>query len=135
MTMLNETDVDVWTIIIGAGLAFGWGWFFYSERRAGRFFMEEMPAMKSSELPRLSLALEALYLLLLSWLVAVFYMLQMDYELVRGIGPIFAAIVIIRYFAAAAWVQRPMKLAALDSGYFVGCIVILLLTQLVSRMI
>ena len=80
------------------------------------------------------MALEALYLLLLSWLIAVFYMLQMDHSMVRGIGAIFSATVIIGYFSSAAWSQRPMKLAGLNSGYFIGCIVILLLTNYVGRM-
>ena len=89
-----------------------------------------MNSTKSDGPMILPMALEALYLLLLSSLIAVFYMLQMGHSMVRGIGAIFSATVIIGYFSSAAWSQRPMKLAGLNSGYFIGCIVILLLTNM-----
>ena len=94
----------------------------------------EMNSTKSDGPMMVPMALEALYLLLLSWLIAVFYMLQIDHSMVRGIGAIFSATVIISYFSSAAWSQRPMKLARLNSGYFIGWIVILLLTNYVGRM-
>ncbi len=134
MDSINVMDVSFLPLIIGAVLAFFWGYFYFSERMVGKTFME-INATKPDQSMLMPMALEALYLLLLSWLVAVFYTLQMDHGMVRGIGAIFAATVIIGHFSGAAWAQRPMKLAALNSGYFVGCIVILLLTQYVGRMI
>ena len=133
MEMVNVMDVNLVLILIGAALAFGWGFVYFSERVAGKAFME-INGTKSDAPMLVPMALEALYLLLLSWLVAVFYMLQMDHGMVRGIGAIFSATVIIGHFSAAAWSQRPMMLAGLNSGYFVGVIVILLLTNYVSRM-
>ena len=134
MEMINVMDVDLVLIIVGAALAFGWGFVYFSERVAGKAFME-INSTSSDKSMLAPMALEALYLLLLSWLVAVFYMLQMDHGMARGIGAIFSATVIIGYFSSAAWSQRPMKLAGLNSGYFIGCIVILLLTNYVGRMI
>ena len=134
MEMINVMDVNLVLIIIGAALAFGWGFVYFSERVAGKAFME-MNSTKSDGPMMVPMALEALYLLLLSWLIAVFYMLQMDHGTARGIGVIFSATVIIGFFSSAAWSQRPMKLDGLNSGYFIGCIIILLLTQYVGRMI
>lgn len=133
MEMINVMDVNLALIIVGAALSFGWGFVYFSERVAGKAFME-INGTKSDAPMLAPIALETLYLLLLSWLVAVFYMLQMDHGMVHGIGAIFSATVIIGYFSSAAWSQRPMKLAGLNSGYFIGCIVILLLTQYVGRM-
>ena len=133
MEMINVMDVNFVLIIVGAALAFGWGFFYFSNRVAGKAFTE-MNSTKSDGPMMVPMALEALYLLLLSWLVAVFYMLQIDHSMVRGIGAIFSATVIIGYFSSAAWSQRPMKLAGLNSVYFMGCIVILLLTNYVGRM-
>ena len=134
MEMINVMDVNLALIIVGAVLAFAWGFFYFSERTAGKAFME-INGTKSDAPMLTPMALEALYLLLLSWLVAVFYMLQMDHGMVRGIGAIFSATVIIGHFSGAAWAQRPMKLAAINSGYFIGCIIILLLTNYIGRMI
>lgn len=134
MEMVNIMDVNYAAIIVGAILAFGWGFVYFSERFAGKAFME-INATKTVQSMLVPMMLEGLYVLLLSWLVAVFYLLQMDHGMVRGIGAIFVATVIIGHFSGAAWAQRPMKLAGLNSGYFVGCMVILLLTQAASRMI
>ena len=133
MEMINVMDVKFVLIIVGAALAFGWGFFYFSNRVAGEAF-REMNSTKSDGPMMVPMALEALYLLLFSWLIAVFYMLQMDHSMVRGIGAIFLATVINSYFSSAAWSQRPMKLAGLNSGYFIGCIVILLLTNYVGRL-
>ena len=76
----------------------------------------EMNSTKSDGPMIMSMALEAFYLVLLSWLFAVFYMLQMDQSMVRSIGAICSATVIIGYFSSAAWSQRPIKLAGLNSG-------------------
>ena len=38
------------------------------------------------------MVLEAVSLLLLSWLIAVFYLLQMDHGMARGIGLLFGAV-------------------------------------------
>lgn len=134
MELINVMDVNRVAVLIGAVLAFAWGFVFFSERVAGKAFQEiNQTTADKSMLP--AMALEALYLLLLSWLIAVFYMLQMDHGMARGIGAIFSATVIIGHFSGAAWSQRPMKLAGLNAGYFVGCVVILLLTQFISRMV
>ena len=74
MEMINVMDVNLVLIIIGAALAFGWGFIYFSERVAGKAFME-MNSTKSDGPMMVPMALEALYLLLLSWLIAVFYML------------------------------------------------------------
>lgn len=134
MELVNVMDVIRVAVLICAVLAFAWGFVFFSERVAGKAFQEiNQTTADKSMLP--AMALEALYLLLLSWLIAVFYMLQMDHGMARGIGAIFSATVIIGHFSGAAWSQRPMKLAGLNAGYFVGCVVILLLTQFISRMV
>ncbi|MGB0478039.1 MAG: hypothetical protein ACPGJJ_01700 [Parvibaculales bacterium] len=88
MEMINVMDVNLMLMIIGAALAFGWGFVYFSERVAGTAFME-INGTKTDAPMMVPMALEALYLLLLSWLVAVFYMLQMDHGMVRGIGAIF----------------------------------------------
>ena len=134
MEMINVMDVNLVLIVVGAALAFGWGFVYFSERVAGTAFME-INGTKTDAPMMVPMALEALYLLLLSWLVTVFYMLQMDHGMVRGIGVIFSETVIIGFFSSAAWSQRPMKLAGLNSGYFIGCIIILLLTNYVGRML
>lgn len=133
MNMLNVTDVNIVTLIIGAALAFGWGWLYFSERMAGKALME-INQLKADAPMAVPMVLELVYLLFLSWLVAVFYKLQIDYGMMRGIGPIFSATVITAFFSAAAWMQKPMKMALINSGYFIGCIVVLVLTQFVSRM-
>ena len=79
-----------------------------------------------------ALVLEVIALLLLSWLIAAFYMLQMDHGMMRGIGLLS---MIFSYFAAAGFSQKPYKLAFINSGYFIGVVVINLLTQYISRMI
>ena len=76
----------------------------------------EMNSTKSDGPIMMSMAPEAFYLLLLLWLVAVFYMLQMDHSMVRSIGAIFSAIVIIGYFSSSTWSETPIKLAGLNSG-------------------
>lgn len=134
MEMINVMDVNPVLILVGAVLAFAWGFFYFSERVVGAAFME-INGTKSDDPMLVPMVLEALYLLFLSWLVAVFYMLQMDQGMVRGIGAIFSATIIIGYFASAAWAQKPMKLAAMSSGNFIGCIIILLLANYVWRMI
>ncbi len=88
MQMITVMDVNFVLIIVGAALAFGWGFFYFSNRVAGKAFTE-MNSTKSDGPMIVPMALEALYLLLLSWLIAVFYMLQMDHSMVRGIGAIF----------------------------------------------
>ena len=93
MEMINVMDVNLVLIVVGAALAFGWGFVYFSERVAGTAFME-INGTKTDAPMMVPMALEALYLLLLSWLVAVFYMLQMDH----GIGAIFSATVIIGFF-------------------------------------
>ena len=71
MEMINVMDVNLVLIVVGAALAFGWGFVYFSERVAGTAFME-INGTKTDAPMMVPMALEALYLLLLSWLVAVF---------------------------------------------------------------
>ena len=54
--------------------------------------------------------------------------------MMRGIGLLFGLTMIVSYFAAAGFSQKPYKLAFINSGYFIGVVVINLLTQYISRM-
>ena len=40
MEMINVMDVNLVLIVVGAALAFGWGFVYFSERVAGKAFME-----------------------------------------------------------------------------------------------
>ena len=64
MEMINVMDVNLVLIVVGAALAFGWGFVYFSERVAGTAFME-INGTKTDAPMMVPMALEALYLLLL----------------------------------------------------------------------
>lgn len=134
MTDINISDVDYIVLLVAAALSFGFGFLYFSERVAGATFME-IHQTKADAPMAVPLLLEAVHVLLLSWLIAVFYMLQMDHGLVRGIGLLFGATMIVSYFAIAGFTQKPPKLGIMNSGYFIGVVVVNLATQYVSRII
>lgn len=134
MDMLHLTDVDFIVVLVAAVLSFGYGFLYFSERFAGKDFMQIHQTKPDVSMAR-ALVLEVIALLLLSWLIAAFYMLQMDHGMMRGIGLLFGLAMIVSYFAAAGFSQKPYKLAFINSGYFIGVVVINLLTQYISRMI
>jgi hypothetical protein len=121
-------------VLIAALISFGYGYLYFSERFAGKDFMQIHQTKPDAPMLR-PLVLEAINLLLLSWLIAVFYMLQFDYGMVRGIGLLFGLTILLSYFVVAGFSQKPTKLAVVNSGYFIGVVVINLLAQYVSRMI
>lgn len=133
MTMLNVTDVNFVAVLVAAAISFGYGFVYFSERFAGKAF-QEIHQTKTDVSMVQPMVLEAVSLLLLSWLIAVFYLLQMDHGMARGIGLLFGAVMVIGYFSEAAWSQKPAKLAVINSGYFIGVVVINLLTQYFVRM-
>lgn len=71
MEMINVMDVNLVLIVVGALSAFVWGFVYFSERVAGKAFME-INGTKTDAPMMVPMALEALYLLLLSWLVGCF---------------------------------------------------------------
>lgn len=133
MTMLTVMDVNIVAILIGAAVSFAFGYAYFSERFAGAAF-QAINQTKPEGSMAVPMALEIAYLLLLAWLVAVFYGLQMDHNTARGIGALFGATIIVGNFSSAAWSQKPAKLAVLNSGYFVGVVIIMLLTHYIIRM-
>lgn len=134
MTMINVTDVNFVIVLIAAAISYGYGFVYFSERFAGTAFMQIHQTKSDVSMAR-PLVLEAINLLLLSWLIAVFFMLQIDHQLVRGIGLLFALTVLLSYFVAAGFAQKPTKLAVINSGYFVGVVAINLAVQFISRSI
>lgn len=134
MDMIQLTDVDFVTVLVAAALSLGYGFLYYSERFAGKDFMQIHQTKPDVSMAR-PLVLETIGLLLLAWLIAVFYMLQMDHGMARGIGLLFGLFMIVGFFAGAGFAQKPYKLALINSGYFIGVVIINLLTQYVSRMI
>ena len=132
MTMLNVTDVNFVAVLVAAAISFGYGFVYFSERFAGKAF-QEIHQTKTDVSMVQPMVLEAVSLLL-SWLIAVFYLLQMDHGMARGIGLLFGAVMVIGYFSEAAWSQKPAKLAVINSGYFIGVVVINLLKQYFVRM-
>lgn len=134
MSDINLTDVNYVVVLIAAALSFGFGFIYFSERFAGSTFMQ-IHRTKQDAPMAMPLLLEGVNLLLLSWLIAVFFMLQMNHGLVRGIGLLFAVTIIVGHFAAAGFTQKPTKLAVMNSGYFIGVIMVNVATQYVSRMI
>ena len=132
--MISITDVGWVSILVGAVVTFGWGFIYFNPRFVGASF-QQIHGTKEGQSMMPAMLLEALYLLLLSWLVAIFYLLQMENGHVRGIGVIFIATVLVGHLSSAAWTQKPMKAGWIDGGYFLGAMVILVLTQHFSRML
>ncbi len=135
MESFQITDVSLLTVIIGAVLAFSWGFVYFSDRLFVKQFRQVHNIAADAKPPAKAMVYEAINLLLLSWFVSLLYSLQMEHAMLRGIGLLFGLIMISGFFSETAWLQKGMKAACLSTGYFIGIIVILVLTNHLGRML
>ena len=105
MDMLHLTDVDFIVVLVAAVLSFGYCFLYFSERFAGKGFMQIHQTKPDVSMAR-ALVLELIALLLLSWLIAAFYVLQIEHGMMRGIGLLFGLTVMVGYFVIAGFSQK-----------------------------
>lgn len=132
-------DVDWMVVIIGAVVIYCLGAVWYMPAVMGKA-LERAEAGRLIEDPsrkphKIAFLTEAFYALLLSWFVALLFALQFDRLIFIGIGPIFGLLVVLAMLNAGLWQKRRLRAIAIDVGYFVISIALLLGIQFWSRQV
>ncbi|MGC6475077.1 MAG: hypothetical protein ACON41_00380 [Parvibaculales bacterium] len=120
--------------LVGAGLVYFFGAFWYSPYAFGESF-NQLHGLSDKGWPVPGLFVEAIYTLLLAWLIGLFFALQFEHAIVIGIGPIFFLTVVFGRLAGAIWKQYPAKAVLIDIGHFALSVAILLAMQFGFRLV
>ena len=139
MESLVITDVSWGAVLTGAVLIFVLGWFWYSSFATA--FMDAhgipMPEDPSGQRPAaINMILQIISNLLLSWLVAIFYMTIFVHGQLRGILALFVVLYVLDILTGYLWHMKakPYKAWMIDSGNLIVSILVLVGVNYAFRM-